>query len=214
MMRAATLAALLVLVACRPSAAADDSLHLPVGDPARKDKEVKLVLDGITDTRTGEVLTPAGLGERLRGARLVLVGRATRTWSPPARLRLVEELVRPAGQCSWGWRCIPTPSSGSSTSGWTDCSPRMDFSAFPAGTRTGAITGTTTARSSTSPATAGADVRGQCAAGRGHRGAQERFPEPDSRGGGSHPHGLDVASADHRTLFKSYFGADDPPIPA
>ena len=45
-------------------------------------------------------------------------------------------------------RCTRTPSSGSSTSGATACSPRKGSCASPAGTRTGATTGSTTATSS------------------------------------------------------------------
>lgn len=54
----------------------EKTLHLAIGDPARKDKEAPVVLDGVTDTRTGEVITPAELPKRLAGARLVLVGES------------------------------------------------------------------------------------------------------------------------------------------
>ena len=108
MMRAATLAALLVLVACRPSAAADDSLHLAVGDPARRDREVPLVLDAVTDTRTGALLTPAELASRLAGARLVIVGEShTDMDVHRAQLRLVEELHRAGRQVLVGLEMFP-----------------------------------------------------------------------------------------------------------
>ena len=50
----------LVLLFCTPVGflAAQQSLHLPIGDPARKDKEAMVVLDAITATDTGELLTP------------------------------------------------------------------------------------------------------------------------------------------------------------
>ena len=87
----------------------DRSLHLAIGDPARKDREAPVVLDGITDTRTGEVITPAELPKRLAGARLVLVGEShTDMDFHRPELRVVEELARPAGRCSWGSRCTPT----------------------------------------------------------------------------------------------------------
>lgn len=56
--------------------AQEKTLHLAIGDPARKDKEAPVVLDGVTDTRTGEVITPSELPKRLAGARLVLVGES------------------------------------------------------------------------------------------------------------------------------------------
>jgi uncharacterized iron-regulated protein len=53
------------------------------------------VLDGITDTRSGEVLTPAELAPRLAGVRLLLVGEShTDMDFHRAQLRVLEELVR------------------------------------------------------------------------------------------------------------------------
>lgn len=65
---------MLSLLICRQPLWAADILRLPIGDPARKDKRVSLVLDGITDTRTGETLSPTQLVERLRDVDLLLVG--------------------------------------------------------------------------------------------------------------------------------------------
>lgn len=78
-----------------PLQAQDRSLHLAIGDSARKDKEAPLVLDGVTDTRKGDVVTPAEMAKRLAGARLVLVGEShTDMDFHRAQLRVVEELVR------------------------------------------------------------------------------------------------------------------------
>lgn len=75
--------------------AQEKSLHLAVGDPARKDKEAPVVLDGITDARTGEVIAPAELPKRLTGVRLVLVGEShTDMDYHRCELRVVQELVR------------------------------------------------------------------------------------------------------------------------
>jgi aminopeptidase N len=75
--------------------AQDKSLHLAIGDPARKDKEVPVVLDGITDTRSGEVINPAGLPKWLAGVRLLLVGEShTDMDFHRSQLRVIEELVR------------------------------------------------------------------------------------------------------------------------
>jgi uncharacterized iron-regulated protein len=49
-------------------------LRLPIGDPARKDRQVELVLDAIVDTRADEVFTPGGLPDRVKDVRLLLVG--------------------------------------------------------------------------------------------------------------------------------------------
>ncbi len=49
-------------------------LHLSIGDPARKDREVPLQLDVIVDTKTGDAITPAELVSRLAGVRLLLLG--------------------------------------------------------------------------------------------------------------------------------------------
>lgn len=88
-------ALLLLLLAASALAAQDRSLHLAIGDPARKDREAKVVLDGVTDTRTGEVLTPEGMARRLADARLVLVGEShTDMEFHRAQLRVVQELAR------------------------------------------------------------------------------------------------------------------------
>src|SRR3982751_1710941 len=73
----------------------EKTLHLAIGDPARKDKEAPVVLDGVTDTRTGEVLTPAELPKRLAGTHLVLVGEShTGMDYHRCELRVLQELVR------------------------------------------------------------------------------------------------------------------------
>jgi uncharacterized iron-regulated protein len=87
--------AFLLLLAALPAAAQDRTLHLAIGDPARKDREVPLVLDGITDARTRDLLTPADLPARLAGVRLVLVGEShTDADVHQAQLRVIQELQR------------------------------------------------------------------------------------------------------------------------
>ena len=71
------LAVLLVgtlLLALPARASTDKLLHLAIGDPARKDHVAPVVLDGITDTSTGELITPADLVARLRDTQLLLIG--------------------------------------------------------------------------------------------------------------------------------------------
>jgi len=49
-------------------------LHMPIGDPARRDREVPVVLDGITDTATGELVTPQEMVRRLAGTGILFIG--------------------------------------------------------------------------------------------------------------------------------------------
>ncbi|HEU4530786.1 MAG TPA: ChaN family lipoprotein [Steroidobacteraceae bacterium] len=67
------LAALLAGLALAAGSAAD-TLHLPLGDPARRDRTTRVQLDAITDTRTGEVLSPAELARRLADTRILFLG--------------------------------------------------------------------------------------------------------------------------------------------
>lgn len=64
----------IVLAGCSMAQEDKSSLHLPIGDSARKDKTVDLVLDGIADTATGELIAPEALAERLADTGLVFVG--------------------------------------------------------------------------------------------------------------------------------------------
>src|SRR3954469_21295066 len=94
-MKSKVLAALLALLLASALHAQEKSLHLAIGDPARKDKEAPVVLDGITDTRSGEVIAPAELPKRLAGVRLLLVGEShTDMDYHRCELRVVQELVR------------------------------------------------------------------------------------------------------------------------
>ncbi len=68
-----TLAALFVPVA--GTFAADSAVFdLEIGDQERKDRQVAVVLDGITDTATGELLTPQEMAERLADTRILFIG--------------------------------------------------------------------------------------------------------------------------------------------
>lgn len=69
----AALAALFVPVA--GTFAADSAVFdLEIGDQERKDRQVAVVLDGITDTATGELLTPQEMAERLADTRILFIG--------------------------------------------------------------------------------------------------------------------------------------------
>jgi aminopeptidase N len=67
----------LALALGAPAAQADDpALNLPIGDPARRDKQATIALDGVTDTATGELLTSRELATRLKDVRLLFVGES------------------------------------------------------------------------------------------------------------------------------------------
>jgi uncharacterized iron-regulated protein len=93
-----------------PLLAADDILHLPVGDPSRKDREAPVVLDAITDTANGSLLTPAELPGKLAGVRLVLVGEGhTDMDSHRVERRVVEGLHAAGRKVLIGLEMYPYP---------------------------------------------------------------------------------------------------------
>ena len=59
-----------------PLAAQSEVLHLALGDAGRREREVPVTVDAVTDTRTGETLTPDELAHRLAGVRLLFVGES------------------------------------------------------------------------------------------------------------------------------------------
>ena len=100
-----------LLLCAVPALWADDrALNLPIGDPARKDREAALVLDGITDTATGDVLTPPDLAARLDGAKLVFVGEShTDIEFHKVQLRVIQELHARGRQVLVGLEMYPVP---------------------------------------------------------------------------------------------------------
>jgi uncharacterized iron-regulated protein len=74
LLRLSSLLLAATILAAPQARAADKLLHLSIGDPARKDRVAPVVLDGVTDTKTGEVITPGELAARLVGTRLLLIG--------------------------------------------------------------------------------------------------------------------------------------------
>lgn len=91
-----------------PAKAADDILRLPIGDPARRSVDVRLVLDGVTDTATGEIGTPAMLPAALANTRVLFVGEGhTEMESHRVELRVLEELVRSGRKVFVGLEMYP-----------------------------------------------------------------------------------------------------------
>ena len=104
------LVALLLALACAaPVARADErALNLPIGDPARKDREVGLVLDGITDAARGEVLTPPEMAARLDPVELLFVGEShTDMEFHRVQLRVIQELHARGRQVLVGLEMYP-----------------------------------------------------------------------------------------------------------
>ena len=108
--RRAWAAPILFAIALAPGAglAEDAVLHLPIGDPARKDRDANVVLDAITDTESGRLLTPAELPGRLLDARLVLVGEEhTGMATHAVERRVIEELDRSGRRVSIALEMFP-----------------------------------------------------------------------------------------------------------
>ncbi|MEJ2139453.1 MAG: ChaN family lipoprotein [Gammaproteobacteria bacterium] len=104
---AVTLSAV-VLAGCSPAQTDQSSLHLPIGDPARKDKQVALELDGITDTATAEVIAPEVLAERLADAGLVFVGEThTNLDFHNVQLRVIRALQEAGREVMVGLEMFP-----------------------------------------------------------------------------------------------------------
>jgi uncharacterized iron-regulated protein len=103
------LAAALLLTCAGPALRADDpALNLPIGDPARKDREAAVVLDGITDTSRGDTLTPPELAARLDGVKLLFVGEShTDMEFHNVQLRVIQELQKRGRQVLVGLEMYP-----------------------------------------------------------------------------------------------------------
>lgn len=70
-------AALALSLTLASGATADDAAtNLPIGDPARRDRTAPVVLDTLTDTSTGQALSPDELAARLDGVRVLFVGES------------------------------------------------------------------------------------------------------------------------------------------
>jgi uncharacterized iron-regulated protein len=87
--------AVAVTMAIPTLAAAQDHWKLKIGDPARKEKEAPVVLDAITDTRTGASITPAEMAAQLDSVKVVFVGEShTDIFFHRAQLQVIRELHR------------------------------------------------------------------------------------------------------------------------
>jgi uncharacterized iron-regulated protein len=81
---------------------------LPLGDPARRERQVAVVLDAVTDTATGEKITPAELARRLAGVRVAFAGEEhTDLDAHRVQLRVIEELHRAGRRVLVGLEMFP-----------------------------------------------------------------------------------------------------------
>ncbi len=67
------------LTLCATAQNKQKTYHLPIGDPDRRSREARVVLDAVTDTATGDLLSANDLAARLRGTRLLLIGESHTT---------------------------------------------------------------------------------------------------------------------------------------
>ena len=94
----ALLAGLMAGVLAWPADAASDVEQLRLGDSARRERSVDVVLDGVTDTRTGELIDTVELARRLKDVRVLFIGEA-HTNGEFHRVQLnVIEALRAAGR--------------------------------------------------------------------------------------------------------------------
>ncbi len=97
-----------VVMAVSTVLTAEDPLHLPVGDPARKDREAPVVLDAVTETSTGALRTPGELPERLKDVRLLFLGEEhTDMESHRIERRVLEDLARAGRRVLVGLEMYP-----------------------------------------------------------------------------------------------------------
>ena len=106
--RLAAFAIVLVPVAAA-WAAGSNVFDLEIGDPERKGRQVAVVLDGITDTSTGELLTPRELAERLADTRILFIGEDhTDMDFHRVQERVIQELHRTGREVMVGLEMFPS----------------------------------------------------------------------------------------------------------
>ena len=89
-------------------AAGSGVFDLEIGDAERKGRQVAVVLDGITDASTGDLLTPKELAERLGDTRILFIGEDhTDMDFHRVQARVLEELHRTGREVMVGLEMFP-----------------------------------------------------------------------------------------------------------
>jgi uncharacterized iron-regulated protein len=102
------MAACTVLAIPASSLAQETSWRQPIGDPARKDRTLQLVLDGVVDTRGDRVLTPAELAAELDNVRVLFIGEShTDMAFHRVQLQVIRELRRRGREVLIGLEMYP-----------------------------------------------------------------------------------------------------------
>jgi uncharacterized iron-regulated protein len=110
MIRSTLIAALVALAATIPATATaqESSWKLKIGDPARRDREAPVVLDGITDTSAGKTLTAGELAARLDDVRVLFVGEShTDIAFHRVQLQVIRELKKRGREVLIGLEMFP-----------------------------------------------------------------------------------------------------------
>ncbi len=106
-LKLAALATVLAPVAAA-LAAGSNVFDLEIGDPERKGRHAAVVLDGITDTASGELLTPREMAERLADTRILFIGEDhTDMDFHRVQARVIEELHRSGRDVMLGLEMFP-----------------------------------------------------------------------------------------------------------
>jgi uncharacterized iron-regulated protein len=81
---------------------------LPIGDPQRSQQQVPVVIDVLTNTHSGENLTPVDLADQLANHRLLFVGEShTSIEFHRVQLRIIQELHRAGREVLIGLEMYP-----------------------------------------------------------------------------------------------------------
>lgn len=118
--RSRSLTLLTSLLLASTAQAGQEVLHMAIGDPERKDREVELRLDGVTDTSSGDIITPATLAEKLDDVGLLFIGEThTNLDFHTVQFRVIQELHRAGREVLIGLEMFPYTQQAS-LDAWTD----------------------------------------------------------------------------------------------
>ena len=185
---------------------------MEIGDPARKGREVPVVLDGITDTATGTVITPAEMAKRLDGTGILFIGENhTNQDFHDVQFRTIKALHEAGREVHDRARDVPLPrAAGARQLERRAATRRTASSSSAAGMTTGAITGITTATSSCTPRSNGINMyavnspRDVVKSVR-TKGFENLTPEEAAH----LPPKLAPENDEHRSLYRASFDKDD-----